>query len=55
MKGKIEQLKKERRTLKTSNTKRLNELAAELSTKSPNKEISRKNYRTLTSDGMNYY
>ena len=55
MKGKIEQLKKERRTLKTSNTKRRNELAAELSTKSPNKEISRKIYRTLTSDGMNYY
>ena len=36
--GKIEELKKETRTLKTSITKLLNELAAELSTKTPNKE-----------------
>ena len=36
--GKIEELKKEKRTLKTSITKLLNELAAELSTKTPNKE-----------------
>ena len=34
--GKIEELKKEKRTLKTSITKLLNELAAELSTKMPN-------------------
>ena len=38
MDGKIEELKKEKRTLKTSITKLLNELAAELSTKTPNKE-----------------
>ena len=38
MDGKIEELKKEKRTLKTSITKLLNELAAELSTKMPNKE-----------------
>ena len=36
--GKIEELKKEKRTLKTSITKLLNELAAELSTQTPNKE-----------------
>ena len=36
--GKIEELKKEKRTLKTSITKLLNELASELSTKTPNKE-----------------
>ena len=38
MDGKIEELKKEKRTLTTSITKVLNELAAELSTKTPNKE-----------------
>ena len=38
MDGKIEELKKEKRTLKTSITKLLNVLAAELSTKTPNKE-----------------
>ena len=38
MDRKIEELKKEKRTLKTSITKLLNELAAELSTKTPNKE-----------------
>ena len=38
MDGKIEELKKEKRTLKKSITKLLNELAAELSTKTPNKE-----------------
>ena len=38
MDGKIEELKKEKRTLKTSITKLLSELAAELSTKTPNKE-----------------
>ena len=38
MDGKIEELKKEKRTLKTSITKLLNELAAELLTKTPNKE-----------------
>ena len=38
MDGKIEELKKEKRTLKTSITKLLNELAAELSTQTPNKE-----------------
>ena len=38
MDGKIEELKKEKRTLKTSIAKVLNELAAELSTKMPNKE-----------------
>ena len=38
MDGKIEELKKEKRTLTTSITKVLNELAAELSTKAPNKE-----------------
>ena len=36
--GKIEELKKEKRTLKTSITKLLNESAAELSTQTPNKE-----------------
>ena len=36
--GKIEELKKEKRTLMTSITKVLNELAAELSTKTSNKE-----------------
>ena len=35
--GEIEELKKEKRTLKTSITKLLNVLAAELSTKTPNK------------------
>ena len=48
MDGKIEELKKEKRTLKTSITKLLNELAAELSTKT-----LRQNYRTSISDGMN--
>ena len=38
MDGNIEELKKEKRTLATSITKVLNELAAELSTKTPNKE-----------------
>ena len=38
MDGKIEEVKKEKRTLTTSITKVLNELAAELSTKTPNKE-----------------
>ena len=38
MDEKIEELKKEKRTLTTSITKVLNELAAELSTKTPNKE-----------------
>ena len=38
MDGKIEVLKKRKRTLKTSVTKLLNELAAELSTKTPNTE-----------------
>ena len=38
MDGKIEKLKEEKRTLKTSITKLLNELVAELSTKMPNKE-----------------
>ena len=38
MDRKIEELKKEKRTLKTSITKLLNELAAELSTKTPSKE-----------------
>ena len=38
MDGKIEELKKEKRTLKTSITKLLNESAAELSTQTPNKE-----------------
>ena len=38
MDGKIEELKKEKRTLTTSITKVLNELAAESSTKTPNKE-----------------
>ena len=38
MDGKIEELKKEIRTLKTSITKLLNESAAELSTQTPNKE-----------------
>ena len=38
MDGKIEELKKVKRTPKTSITKLLNELAAELSTKTPNKE-----------------
>ena len=38
MDGKIEELKKEKRTLKTSITKVLNELAAKLLTKTPNKE-----------------
>ena len=38
MDRKIEELKKEKRTLKTSNTKLLNELASELSTKTPNKK-----------------
>ena len=38
MDGKMEELKKEKRTIKTSITKVLNELAAELSTKTPNKE-----------------
>ena len=36
--GKIEELKKGKRTFKTSITKLLNELAAELSTETPNKE-----------------
>ena len=38
MDGKIEELKKAKRTLKTSITKLLNELATKLSTKTPNKE-----------------
>ena len=38
MDGKIEELKKEKRTLKTSITKLLNESAAELSTQTPNRE-----------------
>ena len=38
MDGKIEELKKKKRTLKTSITKLLNELAVELSTKTPNQE-----------------
>lgn len=38
MEGKIEKLKEEKRTLKTSITKLLNELAAQLLTKMPNKE-----------------
>ena len=38
MDGKMEELKKEKRTIKTSITKVLNELAAELSTKTSNKE-----------------
>ena len=38
MDGKIEELKKETRTLKTSIAKVLNKSAAELSTKMPNKE-----------------
>ena len=38
MDGKIEELKKGKRNLKTSTTKLLNELAADLSTKTPNKE-----------------
>lgn len=38
MDGKIEKLKEEKRTLKTSITKLLNELAAQLSMKTPNKE-----------------
>ena len=38
MDGKIEEIKKEKRTLKTSITKLLNELAAELQTKTTNKE-----------------
>ena len=38
MDGKIEELKKEKRTLKTSITKVLNELAPKLLTKMPNKE-----------------
>ena len=38
MDGKIEELKKEKRPLKTSIMKLLNELAAKLSTKTPNKE-----------------
>ena len=38
MDGKIEELKKEKRTPTTSITKVLNELAAELSTKTPNRE-----------------
>ena len=38
MDGKVEELKKGKRTLKTSITKLLNESAAELSTKRPNKE-----------------
>ena len=37
MDGKIEELKKEKRTLTTSITKVLNELAVELLTKTPNK------------------
>ena len=49
MDGKIEELKKEKRTLKTSITKVLNELAPKLLTKMPNKE----NVMTLTCDGMN--
>ena len=53
MDGKIEELKKEKRTLATSITKVLNELAAELSTKTPNKEDVTQNYRTSNSDGMN--
>ena len=38
MDGKIEELKKEKRTLTTSIKKVLNELAVELLTKTPNKE-----------------
>ena len=38
MDEKIKELKKKKRTLKTSTPKLLNELAAELSTKTPNKE-----------------
>jgi len=38
MDGKIEELKKEKRTFKTSITKLLNELVVELLTKTPNKE-----------------
>ena len=38
MDGKIEELKKEKRTLKTSIAKVLNELVVELSTKTRNKE-----------------
>ena len=38
MDGKKEELKKEKRTLKTSIAKVLNELVAELSTKTRNKE-----------------
>ena len=38
MDGKIEELKKEKRTLKTSIAKVLNKLVAELSTKTRNKE-----------------
>ena len=38
MDEKIKELKKKKRTLKTSTPKLLNELTAELSTKTPNKE-----------------
>ena len=38
MDGKIEKLKEEKRSLKTSITKLLNELTAQLLTKTPNKE-----------------
>ena len=38
MDGKIEKLKEEKRTPKTSITKLLNELAVQLFTKTPNKE-----------------
>ena len=57
MDGKIEELKKEKMTLKlkTSIMKLLDELAAELSTKTPNKENVTANYKTSTSDGMNFW
>ena len=47
-------VKEGKRTLKTKITKLLNELAAELSTKTRNKlrKMSRQNYRTSTSDAM---
>ena len=55
LEGKIEELKKEKRTLKTSITKLRNEMAVwNYRRKRQTRKISRKN-KTSTSDGTNYW
>lgn len=55
MEEKIEQLKKEKRTVKSILTKHLNELAAELSTKTPKKENITERLRDIDKRRTNYW